>query len=326
MKKKHRFFTRWQNLLGLILVLLYIAVAVGAPLLSPLDPENPGPIKYLGRTTDYTPRSPTDAPPLGTLSTQISVYHALVWGTRSAVVFGILVASITALIGSLIGAVSGYFGGFINNLLMRVTDAFLSFPIIAGVVLISQLVTNMLANAGLELFPTGYGLFMQFTADGQVFYELQDFPKLVVYLLKIDPVLIAFILFSWMPYARIMNTVVRRVRNTDYIEASRALGAGHSRLIFRHLIPNSITPIIVMAAKDVGGMVLLQATFTFIGLGGNSPWGLMLVRGRDWIISPGGILTYWWVFLPATLALILFGIGWNLLGDGLNDALNPRVT
>ena len=135
MKKKHRFFTRWQNLLGLILVLLYIAVAVGAPLLSPLDPENPGPIKYLGRTTDYTPRSPTDAPPLGTLSTQISVYHALVWGTRSAVVFGILVASITALIGSLIGAVSGYFGGFINNLLMRVTAAFLSFPIIAGVVL-----------------------------------------------------------------------------------------------------------------------------------------------------------------------------------------------
>ncbi len=326
MKKKHRFFTRWQNLLGLILVLLYIAVAVGAPLLSPLDPENPGPIKYLGRTTDYTPRSPTDAPPLGTLSTQISVYHALVWGTRSAVVFGILVASITALIGSLIGAVSGYFGGFINNLLMRVTDAFLSFPIIAGVVLISQLVTNMLANAGLEVFTTGYGLFMQFTANGQAFYELQDFPKLVVYLLKIDPVLIAFILFSWMPYARIMNTVVRRVRNTDYIEASRALGAGHSRLIFRHLIPNSITPIIVMAAKDVGGMVLLQATFTFIGLGGNSPWGLMLVRGRDWIISPGGILTYWWVFLPATLALILFGIGWNLLGDGLNDALNPRVT
>jgi peptide/nickel transport system permease protein len=144
--------------------------------------------------------------------------------------------------------------------------------------------------------------------------------------LSIDPVLIAFILFSWMPYARIMNSVVRRVRNMDYIEASRALGAGHARLIFRHLIPNSITPIIVMAAKDVGGMVLLQATFTFIGLGGNSPWGLMLVRGRDWIISPGGILTFWWVFLPATLALILFGIGWNLLGDGLNDALNPRTT
>jgi len=326
MKELRRFFSRWQNLVGLILVLLFIVVAITAPLLSPLDPENPGPIKYVGLKTDYRPHSPAEAPPLGTLSTQISVYHALVWGTRSAVVFGVVVATIIALIGSLIGAVSAYFGGFVNNLLMRITDAFLSFPIIAGVVLISQLVTTALYNALGDIFVTDYGLFNTFTANGQTFNPLEELPPFILFLLRIDPVLIAFIVFSWMPYARIMNSVVRKVRNADYIEASRALGAGHSRLIFRHLIPNSVTPIIVMAAKDVGGMVLLQATFTFIGLGGNSPWGLMLIRGRDWIISPGGIFTYWWVFLPATLALILFGIGWNLLGDGLNDALNPRST
>lgn len=326
MKTKHRFLARWQNLLGLFLVLLFVIVAIAAPLLSPQDPENPGPIKYLGLKTNYQPLPPSEAPPLGTLSTQISVYHALVWGTRSAVVFGILVASITALIGTLIGAVSAYFGGFINNLLMRFTDAFLAFPIIAEVVLISQLITNAFSGAGVDVLATPFGMYYKYSGGGDFIYELKDLPKLLNFLLNIEPVLIAFILFSWMPYARIMNTVVRRVRNTDYIEASRALGAGHSRLIFRHLIPNSITPIIVMAAKDVGGMVLLQATFTFIGLGGNSPWGLMLVRGRDWIISPGGIFTFWWVFLPATLALILFGIGWNLLGDGLNDALNPRAT
>jgi peptide/nickel transport system permease protein len=73
-------------------------------------------------------------------------------------------------------------------------------------------------------------------------------------------------------------------------------------------------------------MVLLQATFTFIGIGQSSAWGQILVSSRDWIISPGGIFTYWWTFLPATLALILFGVGWNLLGDGLNEALNPRST
>ena len=72
-------------------------------------------------------------------------------------------------------------------------------------------------------------------------------------------------------------------------------------------------------------MVLLQATFTFIGLGGNSLWGNLLIWGRDYIITPGGLLTYWWVFLPTTLVLVLFGIGWNLLGDGLNDLLNPRT-
>jgi len=122
-----------------------------------------------------------------------------------------------------------------------------------------------------------------------------------------------------------MNTVVLRIKQTQYIQASRALGAGHSTIIFRHLIPNSITPVLVLAARDVGGMVLLQATFTFIGLGGESLWGNLLVWGRDYIITPGGLLTYWWVFLPATLALVLFGIGWNLLGDGLNDLLNPRT-
>jgi peptide/nickel transport system permease protein len=84
--------------------------------------------------------------------------------------------------------------------------------------------------------------------------------------------------------------------------------------------------VIVLVARDVGGMVLLQATFTFIGLGGNSLWGMLLVRGRDWILGPGGnILTFWWVFMPATLALVLFGVGWNLLGDGLNEVLNPRT-
>lgn len=327
MKALRRYLFRWQNLIGLFLVLVFLVVAIAAPVLSPQDPKNPGPIKYVGLKTDYRPHTPAEEPPLGTLSTQISVYHALVWGTRSAVVFGILVASITALIGSLIGAVSGYFGGFTNTLIMRITDAFLSFPIIAGVVLISQLVRNAFAAASVDILNSPFGLiYYRYGGSGGEFLELQDLPKLLIFLLSIDPVLIAFVLFSWMPYARIMNSVVRRVRNTDFIEASRALGAGHGRLIFRHLIPNSITPIIVMAAKDVGGMVLLQATFTFIGLGGNSAWGMMLVRGRDWIISPNGVLTFWWVFLPATIALILFGIGWNLLGDGLNEALNPRAS
>lgn len=325
MKRMPRFFTRWQNLIGLFLVLVFIGVAIAAPKLSPQDPENPGYVKYLGLKTDYDPHPPSEYPPLGTMSKQVSVYHALVWGTRSAVVFGILVAGITALIGMLIGAVSGYFGGVVNNLMMRFTDAFLAFPIIAGIVLITQIVTNLLNATGLTIYNNVFGIFYYYNTGTEILTEVEQFPAFMRLLINLDPVLIAFILLSWMPYARIMNSVVRRVRNTDYIEASRALGAGHSRIIFRHLIPNSITPIIVMAAKDVGGMVLLQATFTYIGLGGRSPWGMMLVSGRDWILSPGGILTYWWVFLPATLALILFGIGWNLLGDGLNDALNPRA-
>ena len=96
-------------------------------------------------------------------------------------------------------------------------------------------------------------------------------------------------------------------------------------IILRHIIPNSISPSVVLAARDVGSMVILQATFTFVGLAGGSVWGQMLVMGRNWIIGPGGnILHFWWTFLPATLALVFFGIGWNLLGDGINDLLDPH--
>jgi hypothetical protein len=78
-------------------------------------------------------------------------------------------------------------------------------------------------------------------------------------------------------------------------------------------------------ARDVGGVVILQATLTFIGLGGESPWGDMLSQGRSWILNAGGLLTFWWVYIPATAAVMLFAISWNLLGDGLNDVLDPTA-
>lgn len=344
-------FSHWQNWLAIFLVAAFVFIAVAAPLLSPNDPKNPGTVKIVRQVDDsgeffprpprksntpairlkdpaliFDPQPPSKSAPLGTLPHMVSVWHALVWGTRSALVFGLTVAVLVALLGVVIGASSAYFGGFINSLLMRITDAFLSFPVIAGIVLIQQIVTTTLFNAGLRLFTGGLGgSFLTPSPSVIVMQMPENLPKILLLLQKINPILIAFILFSWMPYARMMNTVVLRNKQTQYVQAARALGAGHFRLIFRHLIPNSIAPVIVLAARDVGSMVLLQATFTFIGMGGESPWGMILMRGRDWIIVHGGIFTYWWVFLPATLALVLFGIGWNLLGDGLNDRLNPRT-
>lgn len=309
--------------MGFFLVLCFVVIALAAPLISPEDPANSGPFKTVGKPSDFEPRPPSAKAPLGTLSKQISVYHALVWGSRSALTFGVTVAIGVAIVGILIGTASAYFGGWVGRILMSITDAFLSFPVIAGVVLLQQLVTIMLNSVGVRFLPGGMGLFV--TSAGAFSEIPEDLPFIVDLFQKIDPVMVAFILFSWMIYARMMNTVVLRIKQTEYIQAARALGASHTRIIFRHLIPNAIAPAIVLAARDVGGMVLLQATFTFIGLGGESVWGTLLVRGRDWIITPGGIFTYWWVFLPAALALILFGIGWNLLGDGLNDALNPRL-
>jgi peptide/nickel transport system permease protein len=322
-KTAGRFFSHWQNWIGLLLVAMFVFVAIAAPVLSPQDPENPGSVKVVGSKRDFVPHPPSLAAPLGTLSRQVSVYHSIVWGARSSIVFGLVVVAFAMIMGVLIGAVSAYFGGFLNDLLMRITDSFLAFPMIASVVFINQIFSIVLYNAGIRYM--GSPLTMDaYHAASPSFFVPPNLPYWLTLLQQINPVSVAFILFSWMPFARIMNTIVLRIKKTDYILAARALGVRNFRIIVRHMLPNALAPVIVLAARDVGGMVLLQATFTFIGLGGDSPWGMLLANGRDWIISAGGIFTYWWVFLPATLALVLFGIGWNLMGDGLNDALNPR--
>ncbi len=316
MRNLRRFFSRWQNWLGLLLVLSFALVAILAPLISPADPKSPGPFqRYPGfRITDRAPKSPDLAPPLGTLPGNLNVFHALVWGTRDALLFGLQVSLSTAIFGVLFGAGAAYTGGWINSFLMRIADAFLSFPTIAGIVLVNQLWLSVITNAGGVLY------------QGEWLTEPDQSARFVIWLIEhIDPLLLTLILFSWMPYARITNIIVTTLKETEFIQAARALGTSPARIIFRHLIPNAISPAFVLAARDVGGMVILQATFTFIGLGGTSIWGTMLVNGRDWVIGPdGGILRYWWVFLPATLTLVLFGIGWNLLGDGLSELFDPR--
>jgi peptide/nickel transport system permease protein len=243
------------------------------------------------------------------------VVHALVWGTRGALSFGLQVVIMAALFGVLFGAIAGYAGGGVSSIMMRITDAFLAFPIIAGVVLINQLWFAATVTAG--------GIFSSYQ---NAWYAEPTFISPIQALVRlIDPLKFVLILFSWMPYARITNVVVTTIKQSEFIQAARAIGARPIRIIMRHLLPNSLTPSIVLAARDVGSMVILQATFTFIGLNGSSTWGEMLVIGKDWVLGPGGgIFTYWWVFVPATLALVLFGIGWNLLGDGLSEVLDPR--
>ncbi|NJN55703.1 MAG: ABC transporter permease subunit [Anaerolineae bacterium] len=129
--------------------------------------------------------------------------------------------------------------------------------------------------------------------------------------------MLTLILFSWMPYARMTNATVSQLRQTEYIQAAIALGASGPRLLRRHLLPNALSPVIVLMARDVGGMVVLAATFVFIGFGGDIAWAIMLVASRDFVIGLGGNpFVYWWAFVPIALALTLFALGWNLLGDG----------
>jgi peptide/nickel transport system permease protein len=288
--------------------MFFFVVAVAAPWLAPQEnPEDPSP--YRIHTGEYRtaigagpPQPPGEGIPLGTAPRGIDVYYSLVWGTWPALRFGLIVALTSAVFGTLVGSISGYVGGRTSGFAMRFTDAFLAFPAIAGVFLFRQVMVP----------PT---MDIQPTAMQQLMIDLD-----------IHPVMLALILFSWMSYARVINANVILLKGREYVMAANTLGAPHWRIILRHLLPNGIAPLIVMLARDVGALVILEASFTFIGISGYLPWGVILVSGRDWIIGPGGSpLNYWWVFLPATLTLILFGIGWNLLGDGLNMALNPKT-
>ena len=314
-----RFLRHRQNILGLVIVTGFVATALAAPSLAPAPPgEEFSPYRQVENLKSHFPVSPNAEVRLGTVPTgilggQLDVYYTAVWGTRSALKFGLLAALGTAALGVLLGALSAYWGGLANNLIMRVTDAFLAFPVVVGVVVFQQILQVVNAYALMHYFEQP-GAEPAATGPLQRLFE------------SIDPVMLALIVFSWMGYARLTNTMVMSLKNTAFVEAAQALGAGGLRIVARHLIPNAISPAIVLAARDIGGMVLMQATLTFIGIGGGSEWGTLLATGRRWIIGPGGNpLAYWWVFIPATLALILFGVGWNLLGDGLNDWLNPKA-
>lgn len=305
MKITQRFFTNWQSLLALGIIAGYVIVALSAPWIAPqADPQNPVSMRQLSGVRPsalYAPRPPQPGAVLGTTSGGWDVAYALIWGTRPALRFGLITALLTACIGALVGAFSGYLEGTVGRLLMRVTDAFLTFPAIAGIFLFQYALLSLNTDAP------------------------QAFWKIILQKLQLGPTMLALIMFSWMPYARLIHANFLTLKHTEYAMAAKTIGAPPVRIIFRHLLPNAIAPAIVLAARDIGGMVLLEATFTFIGMGSGLPWGALLVTSRDWIIGTGGNpLNYWWVFVPATLTLIIFSVGWNLLGDGLNSALNPR--
>ncbi len=297
---------------------LFLLTAWAAPLLAPPDPDSEfSTYKATDQINRYIPIPPNAELILGGVPDsknhrQLDVWYSVVWGTRSALRFGILVVLLTGAFGVILGGVSAYLGGLPNTLVMGFTDAFLAFPVIAGVVFFKNYILMLLRSSGALIY-----------WNSMVYIESPSAWQ--TYLTKLDPLLIAFIFFTWVPYARLMNSVVLSARQAEYILASRSLGAGHLRLIFRHLIPNAISPAIILAARDVGYLVLLQAGFTFIGLSQGSEWGVLLSLGRNYVIGVGGNpFTWWWTYLPATLAIVLFGVGWNLLGDGLNNRLNPH--
>jgi peptide/nickel transport system permease protein len=278
---------------GILIVLVFTIVAVAAPVIAPPEGEDPYLLPKDG--WDSTPVPPSSDHPLGTMQGQYDMLYGLVWGTRVAFRVGVFVTVGRALIGILVGVVSGYYGGWLDALMMRVTDAFLSFPIVAAVLVILSVAVDYWA---LRL------------GEGD------------------RAILLALVLFGWMQYARLVRGNVLVERAKEYVKAAVSVGAGTERIIFWHILPNATRGLFVLFASDVGAMVVTVAALTFIGLSGSEPtadWGAILKSARNWIIgAPTDAFKYWYTYLPPSIAIVLFSIGWNLIGDGLRESFDPR--
>lgn len=307
---------RWQTWAAILMIAAIGCVALFAPSIAPAEePANPSPMKVIGSSRDPVPQPPSSAARLGTTPHQYDVFYTLIWGTRQALGFGIGVTLVTALFGTAIGAVCAYLGGLLNRLFTRLTNALLAFPLMAAIpfmVMFSRFLLMRISPGD----PAAQAAAQESSFFIQLLYNLFE---------RVGPFTLAVILLTWIPYARLVNDQILRLKNTEFIVAARSLGARNRRIILRHLIPNSLTPVVVWATKSIGALVILQAAFTFIGMDEGSAWASLLEEGKYWIIGPGGsLLTHWWVYLPVTLAIIAFGFAWNLLGDEMNSVFNPR--
>jgi len=146
---------------------------------------------------------------------------------------------------------------------------------------------------------------------------------------RLDAVMLAFVLVGWPSYTRVIRGEVLRIKNEDYVEAAKSIGCSDFRVMLRHILPNSIYPIIIMASLDIGTIVLGVAALTFIGLGapeGWADWGQLIAYSRNFIYGkPDNPYGYWYTFVIPGLFISLFTLGWNLLGDAFRDILDPTI-
>jgi peptide/nickel transport system permease protein len=278
---------RPMSLLGVGLIGFFFFVAVFAPVLA--RPEAGSRDPFIIPQTGYSPDPvrPSKEHWFGTTEQQYDLYYGMVWGTRTAFEVALAVVGMAMLIGILLGGAAGFYGGWVDEAIMRFTDVVLAFPdILLAVVIVAV---------------TGPSL---------------------------NHVMFSVMAVSWPSYARLIRGDVLSVKERDFVTAARALGASDSRILFRHIIPNSIYPVLVVASLSMGSIVITAAALSFLGLGapvGYADWGQLISLSRNWIMgSSGNPFEYWHtVFIPG-IAIFLFVLGWNLLGDAVRDILDPR--
>jgi len=264
---------------GALVVLATVLLAVFAPVFAPGDPIKNS---LLERLTPPMWVTGGDARhPLGTDTLGRDVASRLLHGARVSLVVGFSAVLVAGVLGIALGLLSGWYRGWLDDLLMRVGDVQLAFPVLVLAVAVLAVMGASLGNLIVVLGVTG-----------------------------------------WITYARIVRGEVLTLRERDFIVAAQALGAGDGWILRRHLLPNVLPPITVVATFSVARTIIAEASLSFLGLGIPAPepsWGAMLDEGRNYIT------TGWWLALFPGLAILLLVLGINLVGDWLRDVLDPRM-
>ncbi|RLE36813.1 MAG: ABC transporter permease [Thermoplasmata archaeon] len=275
------------GLIGLALLVFFAVIGILAPVLAPPAWENE-PYRIPRDGYSPVPKPPSSEHPFGTAEGQYDIYYGIIWGTRTAWKVSLVVVSISALIGIVIGSIAAFYGGIVDEVLMRITDIFYAFPFLVGAMVLTTILGRGLTN-----------------------------------------VMIALIALGWMGYARLIRGDILQIREADYVQAARAVGANSLRIIVRHILPNAIWPVVVQGTMNMGSIVITAAALSFLGVGapvGYADWGQLISYARNWIIGLyGNPLAYWYVVVYPSIAITLFCLSWNLVGDALRDILDPRL-
>ena len=281
---------------GLWIVLALVLVAAIGPWITPYD--------FLSQNLDARNLPPSLPHPFGTDDLGRDVISRVIYGARTAFLVAVCVTVIALTIGVVLGAVAGFYGGMFDRVMMWFTDMTMSVP---------QLLLVVVINASLKQ-PIATWMEGMYLASLNPIWRNSAL---------IDFVLVfgSMALISWPPYARLVRAQVLSIRNRPYVTAARALGLTNRIILLRYVLPNAMGPLIVAVSAGLGTAMVLESAFSFLGVGVNPPtpsWGNMISDGlRVWTNHPHLLVA------PAAI-LAVVTVAFNFLGDGLNDALNPK--
>ncbi|MGM0605340.1 MAG: ABC transporter permease [Halobacteriota archaeon] len=253
-----------------------------------IAPYDPTTILYLQDPNVGVYDPPSSAYPMGTDGSGRDLFSRILYGGRYSISIGFVVVALTGSFGLVYGGISGYYGGWVDEIMMRIVDTIFAFP-----ALILALIIVAILGGG--------------------YWQL----------------VLAFSLFGWAGYGRLVRGEVLKVKQNEYVLAAKALGARDQSVIFRHIIPNAMPPLLVLASLNIGTVVIGVAALGFLGLGmdpGTAEWGTMLDATRETLIQgPEGAIPWWATIYPGA-AIFVFVMSMNMIGDGINDALDAQET